>query len=78
MNPPIEDSIVRTRPGHWLLGFAYVCELVADVPEDAVASRNADGTTCCIRKSSIDTKDRAASVGLDSSRVHVGGTSVAV
>jgi len=38
MDPPIEDSIIRTKQNKWVLGSLYVCEVVVDVADDAVTS----------------------------------------
>jgi len=78
MNPPIEDSVLRTRQNHWLLGSRYVCEHVVYVPNDAVISWEADGNTYCIRKSSADEKNSIILGDSESDRFHHAGTSAAV
>lgn len=78
MNPPIEDSVVRTRQNHWLLGSLHVCELVVNVPNDAAVSWEADGNTYCIRKSSADERDSTVLGDSESDRFHHAGTSAAV
>jgi hypothetical protein len=72
MNPPIEDSIVLARPNCWLLGSRYVCELIVNVPNDAIASWEAGGDTYCICKPSEYNGD------LESNCFHHAGTSAAV
>jgi hypothetical protein len=78
MDPRIEDSVVRTGQKTWLLGSIYVCELVFDVPTDAMTSWEADGNTYCIRKSSKDEQASAESGDSGSDRFHHAGTSAAV
>ncbi|KAF1938381.1 hypothetical protein EJ02DRAFT_473950 [Clathrospora elynae] len=47
MKPPIEDSVMCTGQNVWFLGSLYVCELVVDIPNDAMISWEADGNTYC-------------------------------
>ncbi|KAL5398398.1 hypothetical protein PMIN03_012786 [Paraphaeosphaeria minitans] len=77
MDPPIEDSIVLAKPNCWLLGSCYACELVDNVPNDAMASWEAGGDTYCIRKASTDNRDSVLG-NSESNRVHHAGTSAAV
>ena len=78
MDPPIEDSIVRTKQGFWLLGSQYVCEIVVNVPSNAEKSWEANGNTYCIRKSSTK-QQRSGTLGdSESDRVYQAGTSAAV
>ncbi|CBX90596.1 hypothetical protein LEMA_P056300.1 [Plenodomus lingam JN3] len=78
MDPPVEDSVVRTGENRWSLGSLYVCELVYDVPNDAMASWEADGNTYCIRKSSKDEQPSTVLGDSGSNRIHHAGTSAAV
>lgn len=78
MDPPIENSVVRTGKNRWLLGSLYICELVPNVPNDAVVSWEADGNTYCIRRCSSNEQDRTVFCDSESNRVHHAGTSAAV
>ncbi|KAF9732310.1 hypothetical protein PMIN01_09168 [Paraphaeosphaeria minitans] len=76
MDPPIEDSIVLAKPNCWLLGSSYACELVDNVPNDAMASWNAGGDTYCIRKASTNYRDSV--LGTSAAVWNIGGTFVKV
>lgn len=77
MNPPIEDSIVLSKPNYWFLGSLYTCELVVNVPNNAIISWEADGNIYCIHQSSAGKRDSILGAS-ESNRVHHAGTSAAV
>ncbi|KAF2815600.1 uncharacterized protein BDZ99DRAFT_457582 [Mytilinidion resinicola] len=82
MNPPIENSIVHTGQGRWLLGSSVVCETAIQVPKDALKSwKDDNGVIHCLREVFGDEDASIASRTCGSSesgRIHHAGTSAAV
>jgi hypothetical protein len=78
MDPPIEQSVIRTEQDRWLLGTHYICEAVDMVPNNAVAHWEADGKTYCIRTSTANVDEWLRTGDSKSDLCHLAGTSAAV
>ena len=80
MTPPIEDSIRKIGPGHWLLGSFVTCEIVPSTPADALISwQDEEGQTFCLRRmTSVESLYEARESASGEGRVHQAGTSAAV
>lgn len=78
MNPPIEQSVICTRPNRWLLGTRYVCDVLDTIPNDAIAHWQAAGNTYCIRTSTADVDESLRTGDTKSNLCHHAGTSAAV
>jgi Phosphotransferase enzyme family len=81
MDPPIEDSVVKIGHGTWLLGSSFVCQIVLEIPDNALKSwKGDDGSTYCLRSLSGLEKSsfRRECGSTETDRVHHAGTSAAV